>query len=196
MAPERRPGDIRLIGIHINLIDCVVTLDTEDGRKAKLSFGEPKILPARQPNFPSDTPDELAAEDDSAWEAMMPPASVASALEPSTAAESRERQQTVVLTGSLRTQPKAGRPDSRGRPTVWARLAVHDEGSEQDRVYSATFYRDSTAVTLGLAKGAQITVEGFPHVGDPSRKRPDRLSVIALHDYPGKVAEKPQRGVT
>ena len=178
MAPERQP-DIRLTGIHIDLVDRVVTLDAEDGRKARVSFGQQRTSPVDTSEHltiapESDTPDELTAEDDHSWEELMPPASLKSppplAAEPS--AETRERHQTTVLSGSLRTQPKAGPPDRQGNPTAWARLAVHEEDSEQERVFSATFHRDSTAAALALTKGAQITVEGYPHLGDPSRKRP------------------------
>src|SRR5438105_1102657 len=41
-----------------------------------------------------------------------------------------EKEPTVTLTGRLKTQPKEGRPDTKGNPTSWARLAVHEEGRE------------------------------------------------------------------
>ena len=40
------------------------------------------------------------------------------------------RQQPVVLTGRIKSRPRQGNPDSRGRPTAWARFAAHQEGRE------------------------------------------------------------------
>jgi hypothetical protein len=191
MAPERQPEEIRLTAIHINLVDHVVTLDAQDGRKAKLAFGEPHTLfeahsqqqPA--PLTESDTPDELVAEpEEDAWDEPVP-----------VQVEQREKQETVVLTGRLRTKPKAGRPDSQGRATAWARLAVHEEGTDQAQLYSATFHRHTAAITLGLSRGDQVTVEGYPHEGDAARNRLDTLSVIALHHYPGKPEGQRRKAV-
>jgi hypothetical protein len=60
------------------------------------------------------------------------------------------------------------------------------EGAEKAHLYSATFHRNTAAVALRLEKGAQLTVEGYPHAGDAARKRMDTFSVIAVHRYPGK----------
>jgi hypothetical protein len=188
MPNERQPNDIRLTGIHIDLVDQIVTLEAQDGRRAKLSFGQPTTILGAHPPLPTggDTPDELVADDgDTGW------------LEPdSLPQESRERQRTLILSGRLRSQPKAGRPDRQGRPTAWARLAVQDEGADQPHLYSATFYRATTAIALGLPRGAQVTLEGYPHAGDLAKKRLDTLAVIALHEYPGKPTKQTGEGVT
>jgi len=194
MAPERQP-DIRLTGIHIDLVDRVVILDAEDGRKAKLSFGEPAPTPPALADHDADNPDESTADDDYVWEETMAPeaASQSPGQPPTPASESREKQQTTTLTGNLRTQPRSGRPDSQGRPTAWARFAAED--SEQDRVYSATFHRAAAPLALSLTKGAQLTIEGYLHPADPARKQPGRLSVIVVHNYPGKAASPAEKGV-
>jgi hypothetical protein len=187
MSSERQPKDIRLTGIHIDLIDQVVTLEAQDGRKARLSFGQPTTLFETHPRPPTeaDTPDELVSDDESGWS------------EPDSVRQrSPEQQQTVVLNGQLRTQPKAGRPDRQGRPTAWARLAVSEEGAELAHLYTATFYRATTAIALRLSKGSQLTVEGYPHAGDATKKRLDTLSVIALHEYPGRPNKQGGEGVT
>jgi len=58
-------------------------------------------------------------------------------------------------------------------------------------VYLATFHRHTAAIALGLARNDQVTVEGYLHpASDPSGKRLDTFSVIAIHSYPGK----PERG--
>ena len=187
MPIERQPSDIRLTGIHIDLIDQIVTLQAQDGRRAKLSFGQPTTLfdAHARPMVGPDTPEELVAGGDDGWP------------EPDQASqETREKQQTLILSGRLRAQPKAGRPDRQGRPTAWARLAVQEEGADQAHLYSATFYQATTAIALGLPKGAQVTLEGYPHTGDAAKKRLDTLSVIALHEYPGKPTMQVGEGVT
>jgi hypothetical protein len=200
MTPERQPAEIRLTGMHINLVDRIVTLEAQDGRKARLSFGEPQTLfqagAEQQAALPIEaaTPDELVAEpEEEAWEE--PPAATAPSPEADAAPDRREQQPTVVLSGRLRTKPREGRPDNQGRPTAWARLAVHEEGAEQAHLYSATFHRHTAAIALGLDRGAQLTVEGYPHAGDAARKRLDTLSVIALHQYPGKPESQKRRAV-
>jgi hypothetical protein len=180
MTPERQP-DIRLTGIHINLVEQVVTLEAEDGRKARLAFspaGNP--LPAE-----GETLEALVAEDENkGWHAEPSPA------------EQRERQATIVVSGQLRSQPKAGRPDRQGRPTAWARLAVQEAGVEQAQLSSATFYRATTAIALKLPRGAEVSVEGYPRAGDQAKSRLDTLAVLALHQYPGKPSKSAGEGVT
>lgn len=96
-----------------------------------------------------------------------------------------EKEHTVTLTGRLKSTPKPGRTDRSGKPTAWARVAVHDEGQDEPHLYLATFHRHTAPIALGLKAGAQITVEGYPHVStDP--KRSDTLSVITMPQYPGK----------
>jgi hypothetical protein len=187
MSIERQPKDLRLTGIHIDLVDHIVTLEAQDGRRAKLSFGHPTSLSEAhaRPPAASDTPAELVDDGQQGWpEADSAPQ------------ESREKQQTVVVSGRLRTQPKAGRTDRQGRPTAWARLAVQDEGADQAHLFSATFYRASTAIALGLPRGAEVTVEGYPRAGDAATKRLDTLAVLVMHQYPGKPITQAGKGVT
>ena len=103
------------------------------------------------------------------------------------AARTDEREKPVTLQGRLKSKPKQGRPDRTGKPTAWARFAAHEEGQEQAHMYSTTFHRHTADMALGLEKGNQLTVQGYPHESDdPEGKRMDTLSVINLLDYPGK----------
>jgi hypothetical protein len=187
MATERQPVDLRLTGIHINLIDRIVTLQAEDGRKANLSFGEPRPSPSAV-----EAPDEMADDNENAWEEMMPPSEVTSAppADSRPAPEPRERQQTVTLIGSLVSLPEAGRLDRQGNPTVSSLFSTALDGTEDPTVYLATFHRSSAAIALGLKQGAQLKVEGYSHPSDPSRQLPNCLSVIAIHEYPGKAPSR------
>jgi hypothetical protein len=180
MTPERQP-DIRLTGIHINLVEQVVTLEAEDGRRARLGFAPAGFpLPAG-----GETLEALVAEDEGdGWHAESSPV------------EQRERQQTIVVSGQLRSQPKPGRPDRQGRPTAWAHLAVQAADSDQAHLYSATFYRATTAIALGLPRGADVTVEGYLRAGDQATDRLDTLAVLALHQYPGKPSRPVGERVT
>jgi hypothetical protein len=181
MTKEGQPDPLRLTGIHINFVDAVVTLEAQNGRKARLSFASAAttLSPA------SDTPEELAAPGESGWPEQDP------ALQ-----ESHEKQQTVTLSGRLRTKPKGGHPDRQGRPTAWAQLAVQEEGADQAHLYSATFYRATAAIALGLPRGAEVTVAGYPRAGDPASKRLDALAILVLHQYPGKPTKQAGKGVT
>jgi hypothetical protein len=181
MAKEGQPDPLRLTGIHINFVDSVVTLEAQNGRRARLSFAptDSSLPPA------PDTPEELVTDGESGWPEPDPAPQ-----------ELREKQHTVTLSGRLRTKPRGGRPDRQGRPTAWAQLAVQEEGADQAHLYSATFYRATTAIALGLPRGAEVTVEGYSRAGDPASNRLDGLAVLVLHQYPGKPTKQAGKGVT
>jgi hypothetical protein len=181
MTPERGSAPIELKGIHIDLVDRVVTLESNDGRRAKLSFGAPATL--YEPPFPAA---DVANEE--------PPEPESSGLDQTANAERKESEPTVVVTGSLRSAPKAGRQDSRGRPTAWAAFAAHQDGADDAHLYGATFHRHTAAIALALESGTQITAEGYPHTNwDPAGKRMDTFSVVNLLDYPGKPIKQGRR---
>ena len=73
----------------------------------------------------------------------------------------RDKDSTVTVTGRLKTQPKEGSPDSRGRPTATARLAYHQEGSPEAQFYFATFHGGTREIALKLPVDAPITVLGY-----------------------------------
>lgn len=103
-----------------------------------------------------------------------------------------EREPTVTLTGRLKSKPREGRPDGRGLPTAWARLAVHEEGRSDAHLYSATFHRHTARIALSLDRDAPITIQGYPHPSDDlNGKRLDTFSVINIVHYPGKE-ERPR----
>ncbi len=98
-----------------------------------------------------------------------------------------EKPKPVTLQGKLKSKPREGRPDSRGKPTAWARFAAHDDETDGAHLYSATFHKHTAKVALSLDKETPLTVQGYPHGNDdPGSERMDTLSVINLLDYPGK----------
>jgi hypothetical protein len=99
---------------------------------------------------------------------------------------SQERERPVVLSGRLKSKPREGRPDGRGNPTAWARLAAHEDGDEKARLYSTTFHRHTARIALGLDLNAPITVQAYRHLYDDP-ERMDTLSVINIVAYPGKA---------
>lgn len=167
MAKEQDGPGIPLTGIYIDLRNRSIELEDDQGTMAKLTFTSTGTI-----FFSTST------------------AAVAEASggqQPRKATERSEKELTVTLTGRLKTQPKEGKPDSRGNPTAYARLAVHQEGREEARLYLATFHRHATPIALSLPKDAQVTVSGYPHPSnDPSGKRLDTFSVINFVSYPGK----------
>lgn len=169
MSKEQEGRAIALTAIQIDLANRSITFEAEHKPVARLSLGPEGII----------------------FEALSMPASAAPSPElPSSqeASPSKEKEKTVILTGKLKAKPKEGKPDRRGRPTAYARLAAHEEGQEDPHLYLATFHRHTTKIALSLAKDAQLTVEGYPHLsGDPSGKRMDTLSVINIVQYPGKL---------
>jgi hypothetical protein len=95
------------------------------------------------------------------------------------------KEETITVSGRLKGKPRAGRPDRNNKPTAWALLAAHEEGSDVARMWSATFYRHTAAIALKLDLGDQVTVQGYPRPNDdPSRN--DGLAIFNLLNYPGK----------
>jgi len=129
---------------------------------------------AEQDAIPSaDAPAALASGED------------AGVIDATTAA--KEKVDTVTLNGRLKSTPRAGRPDSKGSPTAWARFAAHEEGKETAHMYSATFHKHTAEIALRMAAESPLTVQAYPHENDdPASKRMDTLSVINVLDYPGK----------
>ncbi|HCF99667.1 MAG TPA: hypothetical protein DEV93_03895 [Chloroflexi bacterium] len=175
MSTAHESEPIRLTGVHLDLVHFVLTLENHDGRKALYSFAPVgTVFNASAQAVPSLT------------DALQEPA-VGPTASPDSPPNQREKQPTVMLSGKLMTQPKPGRPDTRGKPTAWARFAAHEEGADEAHLYSATFHRHTTAIALGLPKGTPVTVEGYAHERqDRSGKRMDTLSVINVVNYPGK----------
>jgi hypothetical protein len=94
-------------------------------------------------------------------------------------AGAKGKQTTQQLTGKLKSKPKAGRPDSQGKPTVWAKFAAHIEGEPEAHMFSTTFHRASAEQALKFEKDERITVQGYIR---PSQEpgRMDMLSVFAI----------------
>jgi hypothetical protein len=94
----------------------------------------------------------------------------------------------ATITGKLKSRPRQGRPDANGNPTAWAKLAAHEDGLVEARMYSATFHRHTAALALSLDKDTTVTVRGYVRrSSDPGRM--DGLSVFGIVHYPGKQAE-------
>lgn len=170
MAKERDGSGVPLTGIYIDLKNRSIELEDEQGVAARLTFASTGTILFH----PSGGIESIG---------VAPP----EAHQPGKATEPTEKECTVTLTGRLKSQPKEGKPDGRGNPTAYARLAVHQGGQGEAHVYLATFHRHATPIALSLAKDAQVTVTGYPHPSnDPSGKRMDTFSVINLVSYPGK----------
>lgn len=146
------------------------------------------LAPGRLLDEQTSTPHGAVVE--AAGEVLAPssPAVPASSLQDTV--RSREKQPALVLPGRLQTRPLEGRPDSRGKPTAWARFLAHVEGADNALLLSATFHHRTREVALQLADGDPITAQGYLH---PSRD-PERLStfsVFHLINYPGKPLKNP-----
>jgi hypothetical protein len=94
-------------------------------------------------------------------------------------AGTKGKQQTVQLSGKLKSKPKPDRPDSQGKPTVWAKFAAHIEGESEAHMFSTTFHRASAEQALTFEREDRITVQGYIR---PSQEpgRMDALSVFAI----------------
>ena len=183
MPKEGEP--IRLTDIHINLVDQVVTIEAEDGRKARYSFAPTATIFEASNDSPTTIPMEL---DEPEPTPTAPPARQRSA-----STEQKEKEPTVTLAGKLLTKPRPGKPDNAGKATAWARFAAHEEGNQKAHLYSTTFHRSAANIALQhLDKDSSVVLEGYSHpAGDP--KRMDTFSVVVVHQYPGKPERSPGR---
>jgi len=106
-----------------------------------------------------------------------------------------EKSSTVVVSGRLKTKVKEGKPDRKGKPTAWGKLAVYEEGARDAHLYLASFHRHTTIIALGLAVEDHITAEGYPHPAKEEGKL-DTFSVINLRQYPGKESKEQKSWAT
>ena len=154
---------IRLSGIHVDLENKRVELEAAGKPFAEIDFsGFPETVVFQAPRDLPTLP--------------LP------ALE---AVASDEKEAGVTLTGRLKTKPRPGRPDSKGKPTAWARFAAHQVGEDEAHMYSASFHRHTAQIALELSAEDRLTVQGYPHPSeDPNRM--DTFNVFNIIDYPGK----------
>jgi hypothetical protein len=89
-------------------------------------------------------------------------------------------QKITLLVGTLRSQPKVGLPDGRGRPTAWARFACDGEGRDGARMYSCTFHGETMSKALALAVNTRVIVECYVRPSDDP-DRWDSISVFGLY---------------
>lgn len=94
-----------------------------------------------------------------------------------TAPTGSSTQKTVRLVGKLKSTPRAGRPDGKGRPTAWAKLAVHEDGRDGARMFSTTFHGSTTNKALALLTDTIVIVEGYLRLSDDP-KRMDAFSAF------------------
>jgi hypothetical protein len=92
---------------------------------------------------------------------------------------------TLTFTGKVKGDVRQGRPDAKGNPTAWARLAVHQDREDQAKVLSTTFHRAAADIALTLKQEDQITAQGYLRPSDDPTKM-DRFSVFHVIDYPSK----------
>ena len=170
MAKEHETGPVSLTAIHIDLKELSITFEAAEDRATRLTFSPRGVLY------------EILRLDPATRRGVERLVSAGA-----DASQGREKEPTVTVTGRLKSRPREGRPDARGRPTAWARLAVHEEGRPDAHLYSATFHRHTASIALSLPKDAQITVQGYAHTSDdPTAKRMDTFSVVNIVNYPGK----------
>jgi hypothetical protein len=177
MAAEIEGSGIPFTDIHINLTDQTITLEKDEEVVATLVFAGK--LPAEGIIF---FPNKLKVLSDSPFDE-----DVEAPVSPTIPA--KEREKTIALTGKLKSQPKAGKPDRSGKPTAYADFAAHVEGEKDAHYYVATFHRHTRDIAAKLPKEAQITVTGYPHPST-SAKRKDTFSVVNIVEYPGKPPAK------
>lgn len=175
MAEEHERSAVNLSAVYISLKDRFITFEAEDETATRLTFSAEGIL------YEVLGPYSLA---DRAVERLI------SADETTEADPAKEKERTITVTGRLKTQPRIGRPDSRGNPTAWATLAAHEEGRDGPHVWSLSFHRHTAKIALTLEKDAQVTVHGYPRQSsDPQRM--DGLSVFNILN-PGKPQPNPE----
>lgn len=174
-----QPHGVQLTGIHLDLEHKRLLLAAGHELVATLTLTpEGVIFNARSIAAPV----PVMAEEPASPEADTSPLPVSTPLDAET-----EKPKAVTLQGKLKSKPQAGRPDSRGKPTAWARFAAHEEEHDGAHLYSTTFHKHTVELALGLDKDTPLTVQGYPHLQeDPGTKRLDTLSVINLLEYPGK----------
>ena len=176
MSKEQKGRGIPITAIHIDLKARCITFAAEEQTVAKLTLAPEGVI-FFQPGHKLEHVEALPATIDPG--------------QPVPEAESgvKETELRATVTGRLKVKPRPGRPDRSGKPTAFARFAAHEEGQDKAHDYIATFHRHTTRIALGLAKDAQITVDGYPHPST-SEKRLDTLSVINIVNYPGKPRSK------
>lgn len=187
MSPEQQDNEFLISGIEVDLVDRTVTFESQFRPPVKIPFSEGsiyfKVGPERLLNGPlpagGDRRDETVGDQEPESNETVQEVRVEG-----------DREPLVQLSGRLKSKPKEGRPDAKGHPTAWARFAVHEEGSQKAKVYSATFHRHTARIALGLPLNAAVTIEGYPHTRDDSRgSRLDTLSVVKLLNYTHPTAD-------
>jgi hypothetical protein len=99
--------------------------------------------------------------------------------------EDKEKTPVSTFTGKLKGDVKPGRVDSRGNPTSWGKIAVHEEGRDTAKMLSATFHRHTAELALRFKDQDLLTIQGYLRENsDPARM--DLISVFNVVDYPGK----------
>ena len=88
-------------------------------------------------------------------------------------------QKVVRIAGRLKSTPRVGHPDSRGRPTAWAKLACYEEGLDGARMYSCVFYGETMNKALSLEADARLVVEGYIRPNDDPKW--DTFSVFKIY---------------
>ncbi len=178
MSVEQEPPPIPIHAIYFNLKERSLILEGADQNVIRLLLGSQGITyqVLRIPTITDRSVDRLMGDAESP---------------PTASVEEREKDPVVTLSGRLRSTPKEGRLDRSGKPTAWARVAVHEASRSDAHVFLTTFHGRTAAIALGLEPESPITIQGYAHASaDPARKRLDTLSVINILNYPGKP-EKP-----
>jgi hypothetical protein len=174
---ERQPEGHMLKSLHIDFHQGIISLHTEEGKIIRL-----RVTPLDVDSLDVQRAVEVSQRDDVVTQEQV-------------LRLSNESQRTFTLTGRIKgagnNKPAVvdGRPDGKGNPTAWTRLAVHIDGEDQAKMLSTTFHRAATRIALGLALNDQITASGYIRPSQ-AEGRMDSFSVYHLIDYPGKPAKQ------
>jgi hypothetical protein len=165
MAQESEP--VPLKSINIDVVEGTIILEGTDGRAIRFTPMEALQQLLNKANTPLPAPSQ----------------------EPETTAESKETTGTITVSGKLKTQPKEGSPDRRGRPTATARLAYHQEGHKDAQFYFCTFHGGTRDIALTLPVESPISVLGYAR---PAKEegRLDEFSVMRILKYPGQQPKR------
>ena len=180
MGQESEPTPAK--SIHIDLENWHITLTDIDGRAIRFSPLEAwyHCLAKAQTSLPLEAL-TLAPVQEPELEPESPPAAETQPM----------GNPTTTISGKLKTQPKEGNPDRRGRPTAVARLAYHQDGQNEAQFYFCTFHGGTRPIALSLPIEAPITILGYPHPAPvEDEDRLDTFSVMRILKYPGQSAKR------
>ncbi len=161
-----------LRSLKIDFFGGIVELEDADGSTHRYQIVRDSVV-SIAPNAQQDVPMAMHDSVPSPGQQVIAPG----AATPSSGESGA--QKTVRVVARIKGAPRPGRPDGKGRPTAWCKLATHEEGRDSARMLSCTFHAGTANKALTLADGSQIVVEGYVRESDDP-KRMNSLSVFKI----------------